>query len=411
MKERLRRILEISAIVTGISGITISNLRDSFSVAFYSALILLVLITFISYLSIREDNLFRNKPEIEKIWRELLIGASRSVKVFAGDVSWANRDKEVLSRRIDEGATISVLCRRPHNDTTTLNVVELLNAGVQVKYYQPDYAPSVRGLIIDTEEKEKGTALTVYKSPKARIVLPQRTIAASAQRGSGVPGDIGIYQYEGRRYLPSINNRQIQILGDLFTITWRHATLGVILQPLKIDKSTIIQMLRTVSHYKQISWNNIKIEAVDIQSLWASCTYVREEKLNLTQAVCEAFRAQKIPPFTTCVCLSHIRKSILLPPIIEVHKGKSTIIDGTHRLFFESIFLKRSSAICITLSTGIELPSDPIPFNNIKIWPEKLPKDRGFNNFRPELFRDIDSLDRELENNLSKYVGEPPRTA
>lgn len=405
MKENFRKVLEIVAIITGISGITLSNFRESYSIAFYSTIVLLIFIILITFVSWKEDNIFKSKAEIARVWKQLLLGASRSVKIFAGDVSWIERDKDTIAARNKEGLIVSVICRKPHNEKTSDNVLQLLQSGAQVKYYSSSDVPNVRGLIIDDGEDEKSTALTIYKSAKEKIMLLQDSQQEIvAKRGSGLPGDTEIFQYEGVRYFPSKDIRQIQILNNLFNAVWDNTIYGVVLRNLEIDNKSIARLINVVPHYSKITSNDIRMEVLDISSLWSTCSYVKDYKFLLTQSVMEAFESQQIQPFMPSLCISHLRKSILLPPIVEENKGKFIIVDGMHRLFFRFAFMQKTDALCLVISTNLDLPSTPIPFENVQIWPRKLSRKQVFRNYKPEMFRNIDLLDQILKEYFEKYV-------
>lgn len=403
MRERIRRILEILAVMTGISGITLSNLRDSYSIAFYSTLALLIFVSIIAFLSWGQNNIFKSKPEIDQIWKRLLLGASRSIRVFAGDVSWIERDEDILKQRTKDGIITSVLCRRPHNKKTIDNILALLETGSDVRYYDPDRTPVARGLLIDSEEHNRSTALTIRKFAKPSISLSQHiTQRPSAQRGSGVSGDISIYQHEAVRHLQPKDSQQIQMLSDLFNIVWNEAISGVVLKEVNIGEKTAAQFLQVVPHYNQLTPDQIRLEVVDIQSLWSACTYVKDYKFGKMRSILEAYDNQQIQAFAPCLCISHWRKSILMPPILEEHGGKYVIIDGMHRLFYRMAFMQMPDALCTVISINTGLPSSPVPFENIQIWPRKLPRKQVFRDFKPELFRNIDLLDNALKDNYGK---------
>ena len=67
-----------------------------------------------------------------------------------------------------------------------------------------------------------------------------------------------------------------------------------------------------------------------------------------------------------------------------------------HRLFCQSNFFKLTDSLCMIISTDIEPPSKLLPFENVKILPYKLQREKGFIDFRPNLFRDIKLIDRKL---------------
>lgn len=397
MQERVRKVLEILAILTTISGVTLNSFRESNSIAFYSSIVLLLLLAGIAFISWREDNVFKVKAEIDNTWNRLMLGASRSIKVFAGDVSWIARDEKLLIQRIEEGIVVSVLCRRPHNNKTTDNVRRLLESGAQVKYYDHENPVLVRGLLIDDEEVDRTTALTVRKVPKRTVFTPEDSNDGYPTfTGTGLPGNSSIYDYEARRYLPTRDIQHLQALSNLFGAIWKNGDTGVVLQTIKPPVELIVQYLQTVPHYQQLTANEVRFQVVDIQSLWSTSLFVKDYKFNNIRSIIEAYDRQGLQVFSPCLCISHIRRSILMPPILEEHAGRLVVVDGMHRLFYRLVIMQKPDALCMVVSTRTDLPSTPIPFTRVQMWPHKLPRDQAFDNYRPELFRNIDLLENVL---------------
>jgi hypothetical protein len=346
-------------------------------------------------------NIYTTKSEIDQIWQELLIGATSSVQIFAGDVSWIDRDKELIAR-IKDRVDVFVLCRCPHNEKTQQNVVDLLKAGAKVRYFD---AP-VRGLLIDTKDTRRSTALIIDKSPRQIIsVSNQDSMPLANDRGSGVPGSSNIYRYKATRHLPQEDNRYIEVLSLLFNLCWDVSVDGVILCPIELNRYQIVQTLRTVPHYENLEENDIQIEVLVFNELLSSCIYVKQNKIRSIEAVLEAYNRQGIPPLSFCTCISYSGQSLLLPPIIEKHNGKYVIIDGTHRLFYMYAFAEKQEILCLIVSTNVPLPSSPIPLGKVQIWPRKLPKHQVFLDYKPELLRKIKVLDRALKGNYHELIG------
>ena len=219
MRKSVRLIIEITAILASISGLTLSDLRSSNPILFYSALSLLIILSVVVFLAWGESNRFKDKSRIDQTWKKLLVGASRSILIFAGDVSWIERDEDIIHKRTEEGVKVLVLCRRPRNNQVLKdNLSKLINAGAEVKYYDENEAPIVRGLVVEKSNINISTALTVTKVARANV-----------NRQFGVPGTEEIYSYEGIRYVPPSGSHYIQLLAQLFETKWKDSMFGMVL--------------------------------------------------------------------------------------------------------------------------------------------------------------------------------------
>lgn len=387
MKARLRHTIEVFAIAASISGLTISELRSTDPLIFYSVFFFLILLCFFVFLSWKKINRFTKKPIINSIWQRLLEGAQHSVRIFAGDASWVKRDEGVIKQCVDNGVNVSVLCRRPGNNKTLKeNISRVIAAGAEVRYYDPKDNPVVRGLVIDEKEHGVNTALTVKKAAKINI-----------ERRYGVPGTVDIYKYEAVRYIPPQDTQYIEMMCQLFDFISEKARIGIVLQPAQLDSSKMVDLIKLVPHYANMESLKFKIRTVQIQQLWSSCLYVKEYKFPLMRAVLDAYETQDFHCFESCLCLSHEKKCVLLPPILERHKSKLVVIDGIHRLYYRYIYRQQSEAECLIIDGAPSLPGEPVPFINLKVIPRKLPRrEQNFVRFKSHLFRNIESLDKAL---------------
>jgi len=155
MKERLRHTLEVLAITAGISGLTLSELRITNPIIFYLVCLMLILLCLSVFLSLKKINRFTNKPLIDSIWQRLLEGANHSIRIFAGDASWVNRDEGIIKKCVNKGVNVYVLCRRPGtNKRLKDNISRVIETGTEVRYYDPQDNPVVRGLVIDGRRKK-----------------------------------------------------------------------------------------------------------------------------------------------------------------------------------------------------------------------------------------------------------------
>lgn len=392
-RERLKQIVEILTIITGISGLTLSNLRQDFPILFYGGLVLLILLAAFVFFSWQNANRLEEKEQINSLWRQLVTGASESVKIFAGDVSWINRDEDVFRKIIAQETKIYVLCRRPNNEVVQANMRKLIQSGSEVRYYDPDKTPVVRGLVIDDNNPNTGTALTVSKKAKKEV-----------DRKYGFPGDEQLYDYLGLRYLPPDDIEQVRTLAQLFQRTWDQSMRGYVLTPLNLGLQEVAIMLRVIEQYSKLEESDLSFANVSINNLWAACDVVKDYKRNAILALLDAFDSQNRYAFESVICESDFKRSVLLPPLLERHDDKLVVIDGTHRLFFRHTFLKQSDARCIIVNNSSPLPSTPVQFSAIKLVPHKPPRHQSFISYKPEYFRDISLLDTSLETEYAARV-------
>lgn len=392
-KERVRQIVELIAIVTGISGLTISNLSQQSPVIFYLLLLFLFAISIITFIAWKDENIFTSKKEIDEVWQDLITGATDSILIFAGDVSWAERDKNTIHNLTQRNVKFSVLCRRPRaNELLKNHIRALINAGARLRYYDEADSPKVRGIVIDNTSPQTETALITSKTAKVQY-----------DRKYGIPGNEKLYNYHATRYVPPNDNEQIKILSQLFDKMWQMSMQGFVLYPIDLSIKNIADFLTIVPHYSKLTDSSITLERVDINSLWATCDIVKNYKFINISALLDAYNTQNVKTFEPTLCFSHERRSILLPPIIERHSGKLVVIDGMHRLYSHLIINQQADALCIVISTDLELPSKPIPFNQVRMQPRKLPRNQSFKGFKPQMFRNIDMLDDELEKQFNQY--------
>jgi hypothetical protein len=387
MKARLRHTIEVFAIAASISGLTISELRSTDPLIFYSVFFFLILLCFFVFLSWKKINRFTNKPIINSIWQRLLEGAQHSVRIFAGDASWVKRDEGIIKQCVDNGVNVSVLCRRPGNSKTLKdNISRVIAAGAEVRYYDPKDNPVVRGLVIDEKEHGVNTALTVKKAAKINI-----------ERRYGVPGTVDIYRYEAVRYIPPQDTQYIEMMCQLFDFIREKALIGIVLHPAQLDSSKMVDLIKVVPHYANMESLKFETRTVQIQQLWSSCLYVKEYKFPLMRAVLDAYETQDFHCFEPCLCFSHEKKCVLLPPILERHKSKLVVIDGIHRLYYRYIYRQQSEAQCLIIDGAPALPGEPVPFINLKVIPRKLSRrEQNFVRFKSHRFRNIESLDKAL---------------
>jgi hypothetical protein len=397
MGKKVFKVVEILGIIIGITGMTLDKLADVSPAVFIGSLVVLTLALLLAgwyYVTEKDRNRFVGKDRITEAWRALLGGASRSVAIFAGDVSWITDHRNVIVRQHQTGVVLRVTCRPPTTDLLRSHVRALLDAGAEVKYYPPSESnnekckqPTVRGLVVDAVVGPRtSTALTVKKD----------SMQAIDDRGQGIPGREPLYSYEARRYLPGTDGDFIDVLRDLFDSLWDQSVLGMVLEPVATKTADLISILGIIPQYKDLKPEDVEFRDVSIPELWSPCTYVKEYKFAAMQAIVLAYQQQKMKLMSPCICLSHSRRSLMLPPILEAHGDKLVIIDGTHRLYYLKTFTPESNVNCIVIHCKIPLPSVPLPFSQVVLSKQKLPRERVFPNYNPRCYRDIDALNPEL---------------
>jgi hypothetical protein len=93
--------------------------------------------------------------------------AIRSLRVFAGDLSWIERDLESFAALTRSGKSVQLL-----TTSTTLGCLDALRAArIQVANYPFPRAPELRGTIIDAENPQECRLIWVIK--RARGTLEQ----------------------------------------------------------------------------------------------------------------------------------------------------------------------------------------------------------------------------------------------
>ena len=287
LPEFLIKIIGIgTAIICSIS-LSLSNLKILKPHYYYSSLILsliLILLLVIPKKSkIKSQDSYRDKSTINSIWKRLVSIASQSIHIFAGDVSWIERDEETFIERISKGVTISVLCRRPQNNALLKsNIARLIKSGSKVKYYDVKNSPVIRGLVVDGEVFHNNTSsLTVSKTARMDI-----------ERKDGVPGTEDIYNYEGLLYKQENDNRQIRLLSQLFHSLWKQHVVGVVLKDIALNKNEIAEILSVVPQYASLKPSDIKFDVINVNNLSACCTYVKDYKFQNTNALIDAYQTQ-----------------------------------------------------------------------------------------------------------------------
>ncbi len=342
----------------------------------------------IGYISDTND-VITEKSSINELWQTMIEGASMSLKIFAGDASWAKRDKILLNELNQKGIEIEMLC---HNPLTNINIQEniriLLENGVKARFFEKyDYPHTPYGIIIDSEQNELASALNVQREPKSNI------------NHKFTKKNADIYDYKGIRYTPQLNSKEIKSLSTTFRAMWKASNKSVVLEAHAIDtilKAGLLDTLRLVTHYEDLNTEDIDFTDLDIRDLYGSCNYVKDDRLKSLEPAINAYVNQGISFYKPVYCCSENKRTILLPPIVEKHEKKYVVVDGTHRLFNLFAVKNITNVYCLIITNRTELPGIPVQFNKIRAWPTRLPREEVFINYKASLYRNFFKMDQKL---------------
>jgi hypothetical protein len=387
MKTKVRRIIELLAVLAGISGLSIGDMRSVYPKFFYLSLVFLIIV-FIYLLFSYRANQYNAKKTINQVWQDLLSGAARSIHIFAGDASWSTRDQQVLAARTAKGIEVRLLCRSPGpNQLLQDHVKRLIASGCEVRFYFEGKDPGFRGIIAASENENESIALMIRKTPKKEI-----------ERKYGVPGDERLYSYSAQRLLSTSDAVALRAVRHLYEYVWDVASIGFLLDTKKLSAGELVELLRLVPHYSAIDQKDVELRSVGVSSMRACCDTVKEYKLHGIRSLLAAMHSQRISGFEVFSCRSYLYNGLLLPPIVERHGASYVLIDGTHRAYCWNVYFKEASVRCLVVNCSQTLPAKPVPLAAVKVRQEKLPREVTFNRYRSEHFRDLSELKRRLES-------------
>jgi predicted nucleotide-binding protein len=327
------------------------------------------------------------KEAINSSWRNLIGAASRSIKILAGDASWAPRDTELFQSRALEGIEIAVLCENPgEHIRVRQNLALLLRAGIDVRMYST--TTKTRGLVVDWGTDCPGAALRVSKKPRNVRQVPE-----------GQPGTTGLYEYRASQYLADENSLDIQVMAELFDALFASSPPAILLQAANASISEIAGILSAagIEQYASLQPESIRLVAVTADEIWSCCRFVKRERLLRVRDLTAAYESHGLRAFETAIALSRGRETLVLPPILERHDDRYVLIDGTHRLFTRLMLEKEPHALCLAVNCTRPLPSHPLPFKDVVIAAEKRSKSENFPKFDEGNYRRMKLLQSPLE--------------
>ncbi|MGW3323656.1 hypothetical protein [Streptomyces virginiae] len=389
LSQKANAVIQWGSLLVGITGISLDKLLKEHPLAsnISSGVAIAAFIIYALTQALRRDlNRFRGKSKVDLAWQALLTRADSSVSVFAGDASWAQSSQSALADRTRAGVVVRVLCRWPSTPSRIEQVQALITAGVQVKYFADDLI-KLRGLVVDTNMgPDGGTALTVKRTPKPNIPITP-----------GQPVDPSLCDYEARRYLPGSDSTYISTLHQLFESAWEGLPQGIIMTKLTLTKSRYRTILSQIPHYSHIGTGDLEVKNISIASLYSCCRTVKAARLQRVSALIEGYRRFDLEPFEPCKLESGGRQLTLIPPIVEEQPdGSFVIIDGMHRIYQLATQTDAQQVVCLVLKSVGNLPSIPIPFQQVRTSPSKLPRTDNFPSYNHQNFRDIKTIDRNL---------------
>lgn len=334
---------------------------------------------------------FTDKTDIDATWQGLLAQAGHGVKVLAGDISWAERDHEIVAASVRRGVTFEVLLCRPPSATpaSKRNLQLMLATGASIRFLDPSHRTAVRGLIVDSETDEAGVAFQIRKVPRRGVVS-----------GTGRPGDSALYVYNGIYYDGDSRN-EVRIMRDLFDSLYSTAADACVLTPQELSLAEVAKLLAScgIEQYAGLRASDVGFEVLSREDLWASCRFVKMDKLRAVRSLVRTFELQGIQRFVPCKVGRSGTEALLLPPIVERHAAGFVVVDGMHRLFQQFNESAEAPVRCLSIQTSESLPSKPIPFRQVTLVPHKVPRLESFVEYDAARFRRMKILD----DRLSRY--------
>ena len=330
----------------------------------------------------------RDKDQIDHAWRDLLRAASRSVRILAGDASWARRDVDLLRELIAKGIDVAVLCEDPGpHIRVRQNLTLLLHAGVDVRLYSRN--TGVRGIVVDWGTDSPGAALRVLKIP-----------TTLHQHHEGEPGNAALFDYRAWQYSPNDKTPDIVVMADLFESLFASGQEALRLEPVHLASKEIADLLNVVDihQYSEVRPEDLQIVSLTLDELWSCCRFVKLPRLQRVADLVKAYDSHGVPAFSPVVALSRRAHTLLLPPIVEWHEDKYVVVDGMHRLYTKLVLQKEGQTQCLVVATESPLPSRPLHFSDVVITPRKRPKTENFPELEMRYFRTVKQLEPVLQN-------------
>ena len=316
-------------------------------------------VLFIFFLPERLD-VFEGELEVNFVWDEMIREAKDLIEIIAGDLSWLDDNRRLpltLAAHRSLGVTIKLICKNPNYDKPDLRrrIAFLLSHGIEVRVLPSVYRPVYSGFIIDRSPSDRCTAFR--HSTKANL------------------GPHGLKEEkQGRRYVHNRDIDEMNMWESVVTSYWelsKPVALFEKLTPIDETNNFIMEALHKVKQYSLLQPSEIEIgHIVDIESLWGWCLI--EDKMERIAPAMDQMSDQGIEPFELCICWSNIDHTIWLPPIVEVHDGSKTVMEGAHRLAYLYKKNVKAQARVILIHNREDLPGEPVPFPKMSVVKSRL---------------------------------------
>jgi len=117
----------------------------------------------------------KKKINMEKIWDDLHEEANHEIRLFAGDLSWTNKNLGTIKKLIKDGIKYKVIfCKT--NPKIQQSIKKLKEAGAELKFYNTG---GIRGFIVDghiASLVEPNTKMEEEEGDYTTILIKNRTI-------------------------------------------------------------------------------------------------------------------------------------------------------------------------------------------------------------------------------------------
>jgi hypothetical protein len=219
------------------------------------------------------------------------------------------------------------------------------------------------------------------------IDTAQIKAAVAVERGLSSHG-IEAVVYEGYLDIPAIRS----ILGQLDQYLQSSSSSAALPNIVAGSQDQLIQHLRSVGQYAKAGVD-LTIENVPVASMLSLTRFVREYKYKQIQHLIGLYSRHDVPLFTPAtIDFREGKKSILTPPVVEESGDNFVLIEGSTRATYCRDLGSPSAIKCVVVR-GVRdlLPSEPIPFRQVRIVGRTLNAEQRYEGFNYQYFRAIEN--------------------
>ncbi|MGM4931995.1 deaminase [Tardiphaga sp. 619_E2_N8_5] len=307
-----------------------------------------------------------NREAILQASLELIITSKGPIHIFSGGSSWVRELQVGLLYASLEHREIRVLCE--HEDETDM------------PFEMRKSAARATGATVATTKNNIGIrgTLASANTEKATLISIERSPTLHGLKLSS-PHETGV----------------LAALTTFFDQEWsraRHEAARVpSIKPIDIQYVENV-LRREIPAYKNAKF---RLEEIEIDQLRFLSKNMERFKL-FRIGILEALLAKH--NFPTMGFFEGSPWPYLLPIVERSHDGKYTVIDGAHRVYHAMQKDKKLLPIILVDGVDYELPADPIEnLDEVRVTSDKWPRARRYNNFKPNLFRDVrNAIERDL---------------